>query len=152
MIKSIDHIGIAVKSLEQAIPRYEQALGLTCTHIETVAHQGVRTAFFAVGEGAVRIELLEATIPESPIARFIEKRGEGIHHIAFESTDVAADLEVAVGGGCVHLNQIGQTGAGGARVAFLHPKSLCGVLTELCDSHRAAASDSIQASTDSHQS
>lgn len=149
MIKSIDHIGIAVKSLEQAIPRYEHALGLQCSGIETVTEQGVRTAFLPVG--SVRIELLEATTPESPIARFIERRGEGIHHIAFESTAVEEDLKTATGAGCVHLNQIGSTGAGGAQIAFLHPKSLCGVLTELCGKHDNSISNSELSNSENHE-
>lgn len=149
MINAIDHIGIAVKSLEQAVARYEQALGFKCSGIETIAGHGVRTAFFPVGE--VYIELLEATSPESPIAKFIEKRGEGIHHIAFQSSDVADDLVVAKQAGCIHLDQVGTTGAGGSRVAFLHPKSFFGVLTELCGKHGASTPHSEQVNTGNHE-
>ena len=133
MIKSIDHIGIAVKSLEQAVPLYERAFGLRCSAIETVAGQNVRTAFFPVG--GVRIELLEATSPDSPIARFIERRGEGVHHVALQSNAVDDDINTAVTAGCMHLDQVGVTGAGGSQVAFLHPRGLCGVLVELCGNH-----------------
>jgi methylmalonyl-CoA/ethylmalonyl-CoA epimerase len=130
MIQAVDHIGIAVKSLDQAIPRYERAFGMKCSGMETVPGQGVRTAFFPLN--GVRIELLEATLPGSPIARFIERHGEGLHHLALRSSTVEDDLILAVNAGCHHLGDVAPTGAGGARIAFLHPKDLCGVLIELC--------------------
>jgi methylmalonyl-CoA/ethylmalonyl-CoA epimerase len=131
MITKIDHLGIAVQSLDQAVPYYEKALGLKCERREEVASQKVRTAFFAVGE--VHLELLEPTSPESPIAKFLEKNpAGGIHHIAFGSTDVAGQLRQASGAGVKLVHEIPFDGAGGKLVAFLHPKSTCGVLTELC--------------------
>jgi methylmalonyl-CoA/ethylmalonyl-CoA epimerase len=133
MIQQIDHIGIAVKSLAQAVPRYEQALGLKCSGVEEVPAQGVRVAFLPVGE--LRIELLEATSEASPIARFIARRGEGIHHVAFRSDSLAGDVRAAVGAGCVHLNQLAREGAGDAEVAFFHPAEFCGVLVEFCGKH-----------------
>ncbi|HCF56468.1 MAG TPA: methylmalonyl-CoA epimerase [Myxococcales bacterium] len=130
MIQCIDHLGIAVHKLEDAIPFYEKALGLKCERIEEVASQKVRTAFFAVG--GVHIELLEPTSPESPIAKFLESKGEGIHHLAFGTDDVAAQLGQAKQAGVRLINEAPVPGAGGKQVAFLHPKSTRGVLTELC--------------------
>ncbi|MDX2109401.1 MAG: methylmalonyl-CoA epimerase [Verrucomicrobiota bacterium] len=130
MIKQIDHLGIAVKSLAEAIPLYENALGLKCEHQEEVVSQKVRTAFFHVGE--VHIELLEPTSPESPIAKFIETKGEGIHHIAFRTDDIGAQLKQAAGAGVKLIHEVPFEGAAGKLVAFLHPKSTRGVLTELC--------------------
>ncbi len=130
MITRIDHLGIAVRSLDTAIPYYEKALGLKCEHREEVASQKVRTAFFSVGE--VHLELLEPTSPESPVAKFIEKNGEGIHHVAFASTDIKEQLGQAAGAGVKLIHEQPIDGAGGKLVAFLHPKSTYGVLTELC--------------------
>jgi methylmalonyl-CoA/ethylmalonyl-CoA epimerase len=131
MITKIDHLGIAVPSLDQAIPYYEKALGLKCGHREEVASQKVRTAFFAVGE--VHLELLEPTSPDSPIAKFLEKNpAGGIHHIAFGTDDVASQLHQASSAGVKLIHEIPIDGAGGKLVAFLHPKSTFGVLTELC--------------------
>jgi len=130
MIKKIDHIGIAVPSLEEAIPFYEKALGLKCEHIEEVATQKVRTAFFSVGE--VHIELLEPTAPDSPVAKFLEKNGAGVHHVALGTDDVMAQLDQAKEAGCRLINETPVDGAGGKKIAFLHPKSTFGVLTELC--------------------
>jgi methylmalonyl-CoA/ethylmalonyl-CoA epimerase len=130
MITRIDHLGIAVRSLDASIPYYEKALGLKCEHREEVASQKVRTAFFRVGE--VHLELLEPTSPESPVAKFIEKNGEGLHHVAFASTDVQAQLGQAAAAGVRLINETPMAGAGGKQVAFLHPKSTYGVLTELC--------------------
>ncbi|MFQ3670045.1 MAG: methylmalonyl-CoA epimerase [Verrucomicrobiia bacterium] len=132
MIRRIDHLGIAVKSLEETVPVYEKALGLTCTHREEVASQKVRTAFFEAGE--VHLELLEATDPESPIAKFIEKNGEGIHHIAFYTDDIKGQLNQAKAAGCRLIHEEPFEGAAGKLVAFLHPKSTHGVLTEFCTS------------------
>ncbi|MEO0055360.1 MAG: hypothetical protein RLZZ50_1307 [Verrucomicrobiota bacterium] len=130
MITRIDHLGIAVRSIDAALPYYEKALGLKCGHREEVASQQVRTAFLDVGE--VHLELLEPTSPESPVAKFIEKNGEGIHHIAFATTNIAGQLGQAAGAGVQLIHEKPFEGAGGKRVAFLHPKSTFGVLTELC--------------------
>ncbi len=130
MITKIDHLGIAVRSLDESVSYYEKALGLKCEHREEVVSQKVRTAFFHVGE--VHIELLEATSPESPIAKFIEKSGEGIHHIAFASTDINGQLKQAAGAGVRLIHEVPFEGAAGKLVAFLHPKSTYGVLTEIC--------------------
>jgi methylmalonyl-CoA/ethylmalonyl-CoA epimerase len=131
MITKIDHLGIAVPSLDQAVPYYEKALGLKCERREEVASQKVRTAFFAVGD--VHLELLEPTSPESPIAKYLEKNpAGGIHHIAFSADDVAGQLRQASGAGVRLINEVPFDGAGGKLVAFLHPKSTFGVLTELC--------------------
>jgi len=131
MITRIDHLGIAVKSIDEALPYYEKALGLRCEHREEVASQKVRTAFFSVGE--VHLELLEPTSPESPIAKFLEKNPSGgIHHIAFASSDINGELKQAAGAGVKLLHEVPFEGAAGKLVAFLHPKSTFGVLTEFC--------------------
>jgi len=130
MITKIDHLGIAVRSLDETVPYYEKALGLTCAHREEVPSQKVRTAFFEVGE--VHLELLEPTSPESPIAKFLEKNGEGIHHIAFGSSDINAQLKNASANGVKLIHEVPFEGAAGKLVAFLHPKFTHGVLTEFC--------------------
>ncbi len=130
MLTKIDHIGIAVHSLEEAIPFYEKVLGLTCEKIEEVTSQKVKTAFFALG--GVHLELLEPTSEESPIAKFLEKKGPGVHHIAYQSDDVQNQLNLAAGEGCRLINETPVDGAGGKKVAFLHPKSTLGVLSEFC--------------------
>lgn len=130
MLKKIDHIGFAVHSIAEARLFYEQVLGLVCEGIEEVAAQKVRTAFFRLGE--TRLELLEPTAPDSPVARFLERRGEGIHHIGYLSDDLEHDLERARQGQCALINPEPVTGAGGRPIAFLHPRSTHGVLTELC--------------------
>lgn len=130
MITRIDHIGIAVKSLEAATAYYEKALGLPCLGIEEVPSQKVRTAFFEAGE--VHVELLEPTAPDSPIASFLEKRGEGIHHIAFATDDIEGQLGQARASGVKLINEIPVEGAHDKRVAFLHPKFTFGALTEFC--------------------
>jgi len=131
MITRIDHLGIAVKSIDEALPYYEKALGLRCEHREEVASQKVRTAFFSVGE--VHLELLEPTSPESPIAKFLEKNPSGgIHHIAFASSDINGQLKQASSTGVKLLHEVPFEGAAGKLVAFLHPKSTFGVLTEFC--------------------
>lgn len=130
MIKRIDHLGIAVKSLTEAIPFYEKVLGLKCEHIEEVASQKVRTAFFACGE--VHIELLEPTAEDSPIAKFIEKNGEGIQHVAFAVDDIKAELAHAKAEGVRLIDEAPRPGAGNKQIAFLHPKSTRGVLAEFC--------------------
>ena len=130
MIQTIDHLGIAVRSLDEAVPFYEYALGLRCLGREEVASQRVRTAFFDVG--GVHLELLEATSPESPIAKFIADKGEGIHHIAFRTDDIDGQLKQAAANGVRLIHEKPFDGAAGKLVAFLHPKSTHGVLTELC--------------------
>lgn len=130
MIQKIDHLGIAVRSLDETVPYYENALGLSCSGREEVPSQKVRTAFFEVGE--VHIELLEPTDPESPIAKFLEKNGEGIHHVAFGTDSVEGQLGQASGAGVRLIHETPIEGANNKLVAFLHPKSTHGVLTEFC--------------------
>lgn len=132
-LSQIEHIGIATTSLEEAIPYYENVLGLKCYNIEVVEDQKVKTAFFKIGE--VKLELLEPTCPESTIAKFIEKndgRG-GVHHIAFKTKDVAACLADASEKGVRLIDAAPRKGAEGLNIAFLHPKSTLGVLTEICE-------------------
>ena len=130
MIKKIDHLGIAVKSLEESVKYYEESLGLKCERVEEVVSQKVKTAFFTVGD--THIELLEATEPDSPVGKFLEKSGEGIHHVAFATDDIGAQLKQASEAGCRLIHEEPIDGAGGKLVAFLHPKSTHGVLTEFC--------------------
>lgn len=128
----IDHIGIAVRQLNDSNELFRKLLGETHYKTETVASEKVTTSFFQVGES--KIELLEASDPESPIAKFIEKRGEGIHHIAFEVADIRAEIERLENEGFIPLNREPKRGADNKWVAFLHPKSSNGVLVELCQS------------------
>lgn len=128
----IEHIGIAVKDLEHSNALFAQLLGRAHYKIEQVASEHVNTSFFQTGES--KVELLEATDPESPIARFIEKRGEGIHHIAFEVEDIEAEMERLQKEGFRLLNEKPKKGADNKLVCFLHPKSANGVLVELCQS------------------
>lgn len=128
----IEHIGIAVKDLEKSNALFAQLLGRPHYKIEEVASENVNTSFFQTG--ASKVELLEATDPESPIARFIEKRGEGIHHIAFEVEDIEAEMERLRSQGFQLLNEKPKRGADNKLVCFLHPKSANGVLVELCQS------------------
>ncbi|MCO6041615.1 methylmalonyl-CoA epimerase [Thermococcus alcaliphilus] len=130
MIKKVDHIGIAVRNLEEAIKIWEN-LGLKVEEIEEVPDQKVRTAIFHAGE--TRIELLEATAEDSPIAKFIEKRGEGIHHIALGVDNIEEHLEKLKEKGFRLIDEKPRIGAGGAKIAFIHPKSVGGVLLELCE-------------------
>ena len=131
-IPHIEHLGIAVKSLDEAIPYYENILGMKCYSIEEVADQKVKTAFFKVGQ--TKLELLEPTSDESPIAKFIEKRGEGIHHLAFAVEDgVANALAEMEGKGVRLIDKAPRKGAEGLNIAFIHPKSTHGVLTEFCE-------------------
>ncbi len=130
MIKKIDHIGIAVSNLEEAIKIYE-SLGFKVAETEEVEDQKVRVAMIPVGES--RIELLEATSPESAIAKFIEKRGEGIHHIAINVENIEEALKKAKDAGIKLIDEKPRIGAGGKKIAFLHPKSLKGVLLELVE-------------------
>lgn len=130
MIKQIEHLGIAVKELDSAIQMYEQLLGTPCYKTEEVTSEGVRTAFFKVGES--KIELLEATNPESPIAKFMEKNGSGFHHVAFEVDNIDAELERMDKAGFQLIHVTPKNGADNKRIAFLHPKSSGGLLVELC--------------------
>ncbi len=127
----IEHIGIAVNSLEEAIPFYENTFGLKCYAVEEVADQKVKTAFFKVGQ--TKIELLESTDEEGPIGKFIEKKGPGVHHIAFAVENLAEKLKVAEDKGVRLIDKVPRKGAEGLNIAFLHPKSTFGVLTELCE-------------------
>ena len=129
-MNKIEHLGIAVKNLAEANDTYTRLLGTPPYKAEAVASEGVTTSFFQVGPN--KIELLEATNPDSPIAKFIEKRGEGIHHIAFAVTDIKAEMARLAGEGFTLLNQEPKAGADNKWVAFLHPKNSHGVLIELC--------------------
>lgn len=126
----IEHIGIAVKDLQSSIAFFEKLLGTACYAVEEVADQKVRTAFFRIGQ--TKIELLESTAPDGPIGKFIEKRGEGVHHLAFAVPDVAGALQEAQAAGLHLIDAQPRKGAEGLTIAFLHPKSTNGVLTELC--------------------
>jgi methylmalonyl-CoA/ethylmalonyl-CoA epimerase len=126
----IEHIGIAVRSLADAVPFFENLLGTPCYATEEVADQKVKTAFFRVGQ--TKIELLESTAPEGPIGKFLEKRGEGVHHIALAVEDVGGALAALGGSGVALLDTRPRRGAEGLQIGFLHPKSTHGVLTELC--------------------
>jgi len=129
-ISKIEHIGIAVESLSTAIPYYETLLGSKCYAIEEVTDQKVKTAFFKVGE--TKIELLESMDPEGPIGKFLEKKGPGVHHIAFAVDQVDSALAEAELAGIQLVDKKGRKGAEGLNIGFLHPKSTFGVLTELC--------------------
>ena len=127
----IEHIGIAVKSIEEQLPYYEGVLGLKCYNIETVEDQKVKTAFFMIGQ--TKIELLEPTSEESTVAKFIEKKGEGIHHIAFATKNLSDSLKEIEAKGVRLIDAQPRAGAEGLNIAFLHPKSTGSVLTELCE-------------------
>lgn len=133
MITNIEHIGIAVKDLDQSIKFYEDFLGTKCYAVEEVADQKVKTAFFKVGR--TKIELLEGTSSESPITKFIEKRGEGVHHIAFAVDDIKSKLIELKAKNIQLIDSEPRLGAEGLQVAFIHPKATNGVLTEIC-SHK----------------
>ncbi|GAB4555913.1 MAG: methylmalonyl-CoA epimerase [Geothermobacteraceae bacterium] len=128
--KKINHIGIAVRSLDASIPFYRDTLGMAFEGSEEVAEQKVKVAFLAVGES--RIELLEPTAEDSPVARFLEKNGEGIHHIAYQVDDIEQALAALKEQGVRLIDETPRGGAHGTRIAFLHPKASGGVLTELC--------------------
>ena len=131
-ISHIEHIGIAVKSIEEALPYYESVLGFKCYAMEEVKDQKVKTAFMKVGE--TKLELLEPTSEDSPVAKFLEKRGQGIHHIAFAVEDgVAGALGECERKDIQLIDHAPRKGAEGLHIAFLHPKSTQGVLTELCE-------------------
>ncbi len=130
----IEHIGIAVKQLDEAIPLYEQLLNTPCYKTEAVQSENVNTAFFRTGES--KIELLEGTAPESAISKFIDKKGEGIHHIAFEVENIHAEMKRLAALGFEILNAEPKKGADNKLVCFLHPKTTKGVLVELCQEIR----------------
>lgn len=129
-MNKIEHLGIAVKSIENSAKMYEALLGKPSYKTEVVESEGVSTMFFKVGES--KIELLEATNPESPIAKFIEKKGEGIHHIAYDVDDIEKELKRLKSEGFQLIHEVPKNGADNKRIAFLHPKSTGGVLVELC--------------------
>ena len=133
-MEKIEHIGIAVVNLDASLIIYEKLFGKTAYKQEEVVSEGVKTAFFKTGVN--KIELLEATNPESPIAKFIAKKGEGIHHIAFEVDDIVVEIARLKNEGFIVLNEIPKKGADNKLVAFLHPKSTSGVLIELCQEIR----------------
>jgi methylmalonyl-CoA/ethylmalonyl-CoA epimerase len=130
MTGKINHVGIAVKNLENSIPFYRDQLGMAFEGTEEVVEQRVRVAFLKVGES--RIELLEPTSPDSPVAKFLEKNGEGIHHLAYEVEDIEQALKDLDGQGVRLIDKEPRIGAHGSRIAFLHPKASGGVLTEIC--------------------
>ena len=129
MITKVDHIGVAVEGLAEALEPYQEGLGITPSAIEEVADQGVRIAFLPVGD--TEIELLEPTSPESPVARFLERRGEGLHHICLEVDDLEATLGKLKAQGIRLIDETPRDGGRGKRVAFVHPRGLHGVLLEL---------------------
>jgi len=130
-LNKIEHIGIAVKNIEESLKYYEGVLGLKCYAVEEVAEQKVKTAFLKIGE--IKLELLEATSDESPIAKFIEKRGEGVQHIAFAVNGIENVLSEVKEKGIRLIDEKPRKGAEGLDIAFLHPKSTGGVLTEFCE-------------------
>ncbi|MCL4548273.1 MAG: methylmalonyl-CoA epimerase [Bacteroidetes bacterium] len=134
-LTKIEHIGIAVKNLEESIKHYENIFGLKCYAIEEVKDQKVRTAFFMLGQ--TKIELLESTEPDGPIARFIENKGEGIHHIAFATDNLNDALKEAEEKNVQLVNKESRIGAEGFKIAFLHPRSTNGVLIELCEQKKS---------------
>ena len=130
MVGKIDHLGIAVANLEEAAKEYEAILGVKRGEIEEVAEQKVRVIMFEVGES--RVELLEPTADDSPIAKFLAKKGPGLHHVGYGVDDIHEALKKAKAAGARLLNEEPKKGAHGAQIAFVHPKSLSGVLTEFC--------------------
>jgi methylmalonyl-CoA/ethylmalonyl-CoA epimerase len=129
-MKKLEHIGIAVKNLEESNALFAKLLGKPHYKVEEVESEGVRTSFFEVG--GIKIELLEATRPDSPIARFIEKRGEGIHHIAFDADPIEESMKALSDQGFTLLSDKPKSGADNKEIVFLHPKTTQGVLVELC--------------------
>ena len=130
-VKSINHIGIAVRSLDEQRDFYEKTLGALFEHVEEVPSQRVRVAFYRIGD--IRIELLEPTDPASTIASFLEKRGEGLHHVAYTVEDIKARIAELKSDGLRMIDEAPRTGSHHMQIAFLHPKSTYGVLTELCE-------------------
>ena len=130
MIKKIEHLGIAVTDINESLRVFESLLGTSCYKVEEVVSEGVKTAFLQVGES--KIELLEATNPDSPIAKYLEKRGQGIHHIAFEVDNIQTEIERLLNEGFVLIHESPKNGADNKLIAFLHPKSTESILIELC--------------------
>lgn len=131
MLRRIYHLGYAVRSLEDAADFYREHFGVEVSEPEEIPEQGIRTVMFDVGES--RIELLEPTSPESPVGKFLDKSGEGFHHVAFEVEDLASSLRELARDGVDLIDEEPRIGAGGTRMAFIHPKGAFGVLTELCE-------------------
>ncbi len=131
VFEKIDHIGIAVADLDSAVKFYRDQLGLEFKGTEVVEEQKVTVAFFPVGES--KIELLESTDPEGPVGKYISKKGEGVHHLSFRVSDIVGELKQLKEQGVALLDETPRYGAGGAKIAFLHPKSTGGVLVELCE-------------------
>lgn len=129
-MNKIEHLGIAVSNIEESAKIYEKLLGRACYKMEEVESEGVKTAFYQIGES--KIELLQATREDSPIAKFIAKKGQGIHHIAFDVTDIYSEIERLKGEGFELINVTPKAGADNKIIAFLHPKSTDGILVELC--------------------
>lgn len=127
----VDHIGIAVKSIDEALAFWQSSLGIQCIGVEEVAEQKVKTAFLPIGD--TEVELLEATSDESPVAKFIEKKGEGIHHLAIRVDNLEKALEEMKAKGIKLIDESPRYGAGGAKIAFVHPKSTGGILLELSE-------------------
>ena len=132
MLRKINHIGIAVQSIEGTLPFYRDSLGMTCLGLEEVAEQQVKVAMLAIGES--KIELLEPTSADSPVAKFLEKNGQGIHHIAYDVADIEAAIARLLVEGARMIDATPRLGAHGTKIAFVHPKSSHGTLTELCQS------------------
>lgn len=130
MIRKIEHIGIAVKDMDASIKMYETLLGTACYKTELVESESVKTAFFQVGDS--KIELLEATDPSSPIAKFLEKKGSGFHHVAFDVENIEEELKRLKEAGFQLIHENAKNGADNKRIAFLHPKGTDGLLVELC--------------------
>lgn len=133
-MNKVEHIGIAVNDLEKACATYEKLLGTTCYQTELVESEGVNTAFFKIGEN--KVELLSSTTEDSAIAKFLAKKGEGIHHIAFDVTDIYVEMERLKGEGFILLNETPKKGADNKLICFVHPKATNGVLIELCQEIR----------------
>lgn len=130
MLHKIEHLGIAVKSIEASLKTFETLLGTSCYKVESVESEGVKTAFLQIGES--KIELLEATDPSSPIAKYLEKRGQGIHHIAFDVSDIHFEIDRLMNADFELIHVTPKDGADNKLIAFLHPKSTEGILIELC--------------------
>jgi methylmalonyl-CoA/ethylmalonyl-CoA epimerase len=128
-VKKVDHLGIAVKDLQEALAFYEKTLGITCTHVEEMPERGIKVAFLPLGAG--RIELIAPTRDNSEVSRFLETRGSGIHHICFEAPDAQAAVDGLKAAGVRMVDETLKPGAHHTQVAFVHPKSTCGVLIEL---------------------
>lgn len=130
-VKKVDHIGIAVKNIEESLKFYKDVLGIECTEIEEVTEQKVKVAFLPIGD--TELELLESTDKDGPIARFIEKKGEGMQHIAFQVANIEKAIQEMQDKGIRMIDEKPRYGAGGAKIAFCHPKSTGGVLVELSE-------------------